>query len=493
MWTFHAVEGDVYYLTTEIGGQIKFLSVTASGLSLTEKYDAATCNVTVIPGTGSYSGKLKLVGSDGSVVRMHENSATNGFGTTTAAENANDWMNLAVKSNLDDDDFVSYTAHKVSVSDTESVSDGKQIIIYTRTWNDTKKQYEFYAIDHDGSLLRIYENGTELSWVGTQVNTALWNFTEYHNSDGTPNYYYELQNNYSGKYLAPNVKSGQVLSGNTIGLNLNGRRYEEYATTILAWDDPSYQYSGFKVDNGRLVPCSMSEAEDFYFAVVEPTGEEVQLTTVDTVDNSAFGITMKMIDYNGTKTNNGIFSDQRPFSLQPAVVVQGIRHHHVAGDIRFEVNQGKALPIQFERVTWEFLRLRDRNSAAGIIASVFISGETLAAGTGILIHIHRYRISGIISDRCAYDVSTGAVVSCNSQQSGCRFVIGQPDVADIVAIIRKVYILLCSTVRVRIGIDVIRILAFRLLKIKQTCLRPVLRFAEAVWSIGDVEVIGDIS
>ena len=308
MWTFHAVEGDVYYLTTEIDGVTQFLTVQAGGLTLTDEYDASTCNVHLTPGTGSYTGKIKIVGMDGAVVRMHENAANNGFGTTTNADNANDWMNLAVKSSLTDDDFVSYSAHKVSVSDTENVPDGQQIIVYTRTWNDTKKEYEFYAINHDGTLVRVYENGTELNWVGTQANTLLWDFTEYHNSDGTPNYYYELQNDYSGKYLAPQIRDSQVLSDTTVGLNLNGRRYEEYATTILAWDDPDYQYSGFRVENGRLVPCPLNEAEDFYFAVMEPVeGEQVQLTTVSTIDNAVHGITMKMIDYNGEKTNNGSF------------------------------------------------------------------------------------------------------------------------------------------------------------------------------------------
>ena len=49
-----------------------------------------------------------------------------------------------------------------------------------------------------------------------------------------------------------------------------------------------------------MVACALSEAEDFYFAIVnEKKPEEAdKVTTVDTVDSSAFGITMKMIDFN---------------------------------------------------------------------------------------------------------------------------------------------------------------------------------------------------
>ena len=300
MWTFHSVSGDVYYLTTEIDGDTKFLNITSTGLSLVDSL-SESCHVSIVPGTGSYAGKIKLVASDGSVVRMFDTAATNGFGTTTASENANDWMNLVVRSNLSDEDFVTYSAQKVSVSDNEKVSDGGQVIVYTRVWNGSA--YEYYAIDHDGTLVRVYENGSQLQWTGTRINTLLWDFTEYKNADGTLNYYYELQNSYSEKYLAPQIQGSQVLSDNTIGLNLNGRRYEEYTTSILAWDDPDYQYSGLKVVNGQLVPCPLDDAEDFYFAVMVPE-TEVKLTTVDTVNNNDFGITMKMQDYNNEKTDN---------------------------------------------------------------------------------------------------------------------------------------------------------------------------------------------
>ena len=308
MWTFRAVREDIYMLTLSEGETTRYLSVSEAGLKLVDEYDPETCDIRVVPGTGGYAGKVKLVGMDGSVVRMHENAETNGFGVTTASGNANDWLNLVVRSNLNDEDFVAYSAEKVSVSDDVNVANGRQVVVYTRAWNDTKKEYEFYAVDHDGSLVRVYENGDELNWIGTQVNTLLWNFTEYYyEGTTTPNNYYELQNAYSGNYLAPQIQNGQILSGGTIGINLLGRRNGEYETTILAWDDPSYQYAGLKVEDGRLVACPISEAEDFCFAVMEPITD--QLTTVATVDNNSYGISVRMIDYNGAKQNNGSFDD----------------------------------------------------------------------------------------------------------------------------------------------------------------------------------------
>ena len=57
-----------------------------------------------------------------------------------------------------------YTAKKVSVSgpvkddgtiDYE-VKDGEQVVLYTRIWNATTLEYEYYAVDYDGMLVRAY-------------------------------------------------------------------------------------------------------------------------------------------------------------------------------------------------------------------------------------------------------------------------------------------------------------------------------------------------
>ena len=111
---------------------------------------------------------------------------------------------------------------------------------------------------------------------------------------------YELYNEYEEKYLAPQVTDGQIVSDDTIGINMNGRRYGRYYSDIIAWDDEHYTYSGLKVENGQIVSCPKSEAMDFYFAVMQDIPYDDALETVPTVDNTQYGITMKMIDF-GTR------------------------------------------------------------------------------------------------------------------------------------------------------------------------------------------------
>ena len=153
-------------------------------------------------------------------------------------------------------------------------------------------------VDHDGSLIPCYDIGDKIEWIGSNVNTALWTFNEYRNPDGTLNYYYDLQNTQYGDYLAPQEADGQILSGDPVGLNMNGRRYGGNTTTIAAWDDHSYAFTGFKTENGHVVPCPVNESEDFYFAVVTPVDPHDNLTTVQTIDSTQYGITMKMVDFN---------------------------------------------------------------------------------------------------------------------------------------------------------------------------------------------------
>ena len=292
MWKFISAGDNKYYITTETGGTVKYLRVADSGVTLTEDRDD-NCLITVKEGTGSNAGKIQL--SNGSR-KLHLNSGT--FDSSTA-NNADTWMNLAELSDLQDDDFVTYTAAKVSISDTAKVPDGAQVIVYTRIWNDDTKRYEYYAVDHDGMLVRAYESGDTISWVGSKINTMLWDFTEHH-YEGTddPNYYYDLQNSYSDKYLAPHLSGGDAfLKDEPVGINLDGRRNGEYYSSILAWDDDLYDYASLCVKDGKLASSVMSEGSDFYFAIMTPQSEESTLSTVATIDHKPFGITVKMQDY----------------------------------------------------------------------------------------------------------------------------------------------------------------------------------------------------
>ena len=89
--------------------------------------------------------------------------------------------------------------------------------------------------------MRVYESGDSIQWLGTPVNTMLWNLVEYYDeSTGMPNYFYELYNQYSRNFVAPQI-GGQILSTGTIGINLaesgfsRGQEVEadDYGTDLL--------------------------------------------------------------------------------------------------------------------------------------------------------------------------------------------------------------------------------------------------------------------
>ena len=301
-WTFESVSEDRYHITTTVDGTKRYLTIRGADVTLEDRPDGTGSLITAAPGTGVHSGKWHFT-VNGSSLNLF-GSAGKGFGGASGSGDTT-WMNLVERSVLTDDDFKLYTAKKVSVSDTGTAADGAQLVLYTRVWNDTAKRYEFYAVDHDGSLVRCYDTGDNIEWIGSQVNTALWDFTEYHDSSGAPNHYYELQNHQYGNYIAPQVTGGQILSDGAVGVNLNGRRYGENYTTIIAWDDDNYAYAGLKAENGHAAACPLSDAEDFYFAVmVSPAGTEEKLTEVKTVDSDLYGITMTMLDFNNEIKGN---------------------------------------------------------------------------------------------------------------------------------------------------------------------------------------------
>ena len=299
-WTFTHEHDDLFSLSTKIDGVTYYLRAdTGDKLTITDTKDS-NCEFRVIPGTGAYYGRLRLYNpTAGVAIRMSVHTTStgttiNGFGTHASEKSDNTFLYLVDRSSYTDEDFVMYSAEKISVSD-ENLHTGSQIVLYTRVWDGTK--YEFFVVDHDGTLIRAYEDGGSLTWVGRYINTALWDFTEYfYEGTSTPNHYYELQNAYSGKYVAPQVNNGQLFANHTIGINLNGRRYGDYYTKILAWDDPNYDYAGYKADleTGRVVSVPMSQAEDFYFAVVQ---NDDQLTPVETIHHASYGITMKLVDF----------------------------------------------------------------------------------------------------------------------------------------------------------------------------------------------------
>ena len=312
-WTFHSISKDKYYLTTEVNGITKYLTINNTGLTL-ENVPADNSVLTVTPESGENANRVRISNQSGYAINLINGKITSGYGVSRSGS-VNEWLNLARKTHLQDEDFVNYEAKKVSVSDTTRVTNGSKVLIYTRIWNDAEKRYDFYLVNHNGTLLPCYDSGDEIRWTGSRINTVTWTFTEYY-YEGTnnPNYYYELQSDYSEKYVAPQIEQGQILSDSPIGINLNGRRYGDYYTSILAWDDANYDYAAWNINNDkRLVSMPMSKATDFYFAILKDGDEE--LTTTDTIDNDDYGITMKMVDFNQDGYFDGQYRDRTQTNL----------------------------------------------------------------------------------------------------------------------------------------------------------------------------------
>ena len=330
MWTFEWIDQDHYYISTVADGSTRYLKVTADGIMLSAQKDES-CKVQVVPGLGTQQGGkicLKSV-STGDTVTFTGQTA-NGF--STGGDVGREWLYLVELSELTSEYIRTYSAEKVSVSD-PNVTTGSKVIVYTRVWNEAAKKYDYYAIDHDGSLKQVFESGDTIEWVGGQHNTMLWDFVEYTDEvTGEVNYYYELYNEYSKKYLAPQITGNQILSDDPIGINMNGRRDGHYYSPIMAWDNDNYVYAGLKTEDGAIVSKERVKFDDFYFAEMKPVNVDDTLTDVPTIDNNQYGIEMKMIDF-GTRAEMSNFLDDDTGGLTTKLV-QGLLSTNLEGGER---------------------------------------------------------------------------------------------------------------------------------------------------------------
>ena len=218
MWTFHWIDDDYYYITTVENGSTKYLKVDSNGLTLVSDQEEAS-EIQVVPGTGTREKQICLKvasGADAGTTVTFTGKAADGFSVGGGA--GSEWFYLVSEEELTDEYMRTYSATKVSVSD-PGVTNGSKIIIYTRVWNEDKMRYDFYAIDHDGTLRPVYENGNRIEWVDGQINKLLWDFVEYP-WEGTdaPNYYYEFYNEFSKKFLVPQAGEGGILTDEPIGI-----------------------------------------------------------------------------------------------------------------------------------------------------------------------------------------------------------------------------------------------------------------------------------
>ena len=246
-----------------------------------------------------------------------DGSSQPGFAMVSMSD-SNSWLSLLDFATLTDEDMISYSADRISVS--EAVN-GETVIVYTRIWNETEKKYDIYAVDADGSLYPCYASGGKILWLGNGTSSLEWVFTEYYDAvTKEPTYYYELFNPYSEKYLAPQLKGNQVLSDNTIGINMQGRRNGEFYSEIIAWDKSRYAYVGLRpnAEKTALEPCAQSVSIPFYFARLEDLERNGKLNEVATVDNKEHGITIKMQDF-AKRSDMSDFLGNDTYTSQSAV------------------------------------------------------------------------------------------------------------------------------------------------------------------------------
>jgi fibro-slime domain-containing protein len=300
-WQFTCVKENIYNISTQIGGSTKYLKINGSSVTLSD----TPVDIKVESGTGSNSGKYKFsVGAYS--LTLQGGKVANGFLGSNSGGNYS-WLNLVTRTPLlQDNDFTVYSAEKVNIADRDQVPDGAEVVVYSRVWNDTTKKYEFYVLNSDGNFYRAYESGEMIQWVGSAINTSVWDFTEYQDSNGDPTYYYQLKNKYREECLRPQ-NSGDLFRSERDypsyfdrSINLNGRKNGYFYSTILSWDDDSYSFIGLKANANRsgVEVCPMAEAESFYFAIMKPTQQTVDSKIVETVDNKEYGITMKMVNFN---------------------------------------------------------------------------------------------------------------------------------------------------------------------------------------------------
>lgn len=304
MWTFHTAGEDKYKLSADTDEGLKYLAIYGDSLVLTNSAESAD-EFKVTPDS---NGRIRLSSGEKYVTYTSTDDngvTTTGFSLSSNASSSNSWLSLLNSAHLTDNDLITYSANRISVSDAVN---GQKVIVYTRIWDEESKKYDMYAIDYNGTLYPCYASGGKILWLGDGTGSLEWIFTEYYDAvTKEPTYYYELFNPYSEKYIAPQISSDQLLSDDTIGINMNGRRNGDFYSEIVAWDNTKFAYIGMKPNDEKtkLIPCSQSACVPFYFATLEPLNLSDKLHEVPTLDNHEHGITMKMFDFNGDKNSLG--------------------------------------------------------------------------------------------------------------------------------------------------------------------------------------------
>lgn len=188
--------------------------------------------------------------------------------------------------------------HKADMMSAADLTDGQTVVVYQKVWNETTATYDYYAVDGAGDLVRVYQSGNAVYWLGDP--SIEWDLTDLGSG------YYELRNAVTGLVLAPQ-NTGSVHDAINWGINLPGKQEGTYASLIGAWDTGANTTYGFSVDDAggtmELQVVPYLDSQEFLFASSsEPSGDT--LKEVATVDSESLGITIKMFNFSDSDTSN---------------------------------------------------------------------------------------------------------------------------------------------------------------------------------------------
>ncbi len=323
LWTFTWIEDNKYYVTTQVDGVTKYLSlysqkVKVNGseggkVELLDEPNEYSVITVLNNGTDTNDNKLRLVNKDGWSLNRKGGNNTLGYQTSLANNSFSDVSNYFVPCLPTEAELKSGTvdpsqqleihiADKVSVSDTINMTDGAMVVVYSKIWDSDSQSYVNYAINGNGELVKVWESGGVVQWMDYEDTSLYWQFIQYDDTG-----YYEFYNPVTGMYLAP--QNGQLLSNSPIGVTLNGRQNGEYSSTLVAWDSNVWSWYGYKYSNDlTLIPIVDTQSAEMCFAVKDL--HEDGLHQVETVDSKAAGITIKMYDYVNATRPNTILGDK---------------------------------------------------------------------------------------------------------------------------------------------------------------------------------------
>jgi len=309
-WGFEAGENSKYYIyTTDSSGAKQYIYVDYNSLKLTNDKDNASQF-----GVQTSQGKIRFsvdVPNNGTWYITNAGGNPSLFDITQSTGNDSLFTLAELDPNYEEN-----AATKVSAADWKDSSAGtgkwnenSTVIIYRRIEHADGSE-ELYVLATDGTLLPAYDGGDSIFYHCPVDKNVNW-----HVALGASGYYISsvVPDGSSDPtvYLAPSVTNGTWSSNSAVGLVLGGIG-NSYGTTIENWDQAAYAYAGLHVDatnsstlSQGIVPGSGDTSDTFLFAVTGTLISEGELHTVDTVDSTSKGITMKIFNYSGPVYNYG--------------------------------------------------------------------------------------------------------------------------------------------------------------------------------------------